>query len=74
MNDIISMAGNTIFYIFLMGPLNIFLKLKEGKTSFEKLQQDYEDERMSMMPPNENRSGVLPDNSIPVRRRNARPA
>ena len=32
-------------FIFLLGPLRLFLKIKEGKTSIEKMVEDYEDER-----------------------------
>ena len=34
-----------IAFIFLLGPLRLFLKIKEGKTSIEKLVEDYEDDR-----------------------------
>ena len=32
-------------YIFLNGPLKVFLEIKEGKTSVKKLVEEYEDER-----------------------------
>lgn len=34
-----------IAFIFLLGPLRLFLKIKEGKTSIEKMVEDYEDDR-----------------------------
>ncbi|CDW71969.1 UNKNOWN [Stylonychia lemnae] len=35
----------TILFIFINGPLKIFLEIKEGKTSLKKMVEDYEDER-----------------------------
>ena len=38
-----------VFYliaiIFSLGPIRVFFKIKEGKTSLEKIKDDYEDER-----------------------------
>ena len=31
--------------IFSIGPIRLFLKIKEGKTSLDKIKEDYEDER-----------------------------
>ena len=35
----------TIVFIFLNGPLKVWLEIKEGKTSLKKILEDYEDER-----------------------------
>jgi len=35
-------------YIFMNGPLKIFLDIKEGKTSMKKIIEDYEDDRNLM--------------------------
>ena len=34
-----------ITIIFCIGPLNVFFKIREGKTSLEKIREDYEEER-----------------------------
>ena len=34
-----------IAIIFSLGPIKVFFKIKEGKTSLEKIQEGYEDER-----------------------------
>ena len=49
-NDILSLFGNTIVYVFTIGPLNLFFKFKEGKVTMEKIIEDYEEERRSVMP------------------------
>lgn len=36
----------SIMFTFLIGPLNVFLQINEGKLSLEKIKEDYEDERM----------------------------
>ena len=38
-------SWTTIVYIFLNGPLKVYLEIKEGKTSVKKLVEEYEDER-----------------------------
>lgn len=38
----ISLCG----FIFTVGPLNLLFKLREGKTSLQKMSEDYSDERM----------------------------
>ena len=35
----------TILFIFMNGPLKVYLDIKEGKTSVKKLVEEYEDER-----------------------------
>ena len=35
----------TIVFIFINGPLKVYLEIKEGKTSVKKIIEDYEDER-----------------------------
>ena len=69
-NDILSCFGNTIVYVLTIGPLGLFFKLKEGKTSFEKIKEDYEEERRNIMPPNRPDRGILPTEQLPQRRRN----
>ncbi len=65
----------TMLFIFINGPLKLFLEIKEGKTSIKKLVEDYEDERslvhqklLGMKKPD-----LLPtkDESKPIKRRNA---
>jgi len=36
-----SIAVNNIIYILMMGPLGLFLRIKEGKTSVDKIIEDY---------------------------------
>ncbi len=38
-------SWTTILYIFLNGPLKVYLEIKEGKTSVKKLVEEYDDER-----------------------------
>ena len=38
-------SWTTIVYIFLNGPLKLYLEIKEGKTSVKKLVEEFEDER-----------------------------
>ena len=45
----------TIVFIFINGPLKVYLEIKEGKTSLSKIKEDYEDERTIM----HSRLGVL---------------
>ena len=35
----------TVAMIFINGPLKVYLEIKEGKTSYKKILEDYEDER-----------------------------
>ncbi len=35
----------TIMYVFMTGPLRVFIEIKEGKTSIKKILEDYNDER-----------------------------
>lgn len=69
-NDVLSLVGNTILYIFTIGPVGLFLKLKEGKQSMEKIVEDFEEERMSVLP-TKKRGSHLPTENLPMRRRNA---
>ena len=43
--SIISECAKTIMYIFMNGPLKVYLDIKEGKTSAKKIIEEYEDER-----------------------------
>lgn len=70
LNDILSMAGNNVLYVFLIGPLGLFLKIKEGKLSLEKIVEDYEEERRTVLPAQRAERGILPTESLPQRRRN----
>jgi hypothetical protein len=38
----------TVAFIVINGPLKVYLEIKEGKTSIEKIKEDYEDERTLM--------------------------
>eukprot|EP00347_Sterkiella_histriomuscorum_P021817 403332661 len=44
-NTILPEILYTILFIFLNGPVKVFLEIKEGKTSVKKMMDDYEDER-----------------------------
>ena len=51
--SIFSEAQSEIFYmlgmIFSLGPIRLFLKIQEGKTSLSKIKEDYEDQRTSFL-------------------------
>ena len=49
-----------IAIIMMLGPLKLFLKIKEGKTSFEQMREDYEEDRGSIYRTNQSQSGLLP--------------
>ena len=36
-------------FTFMIGPLNVLLELNEGKLTLQKMQEDYEDERIDFM-------------------------
>ena len=38
-------VGYSILFLFMNGPLKVWLEIKEGRTSIKKLVEDYEDER-----------------------------
>lgn len=76
---ILSDFGYLVLMIFGIGPLRLFLKLKEGKTSLDKMQEDYIEDRehdfiRSTLRRNaaakEDR-GFLPTTSVPQARRAA---
>mmetsp|Transcript_1878 Transcript_1878/g.3276 ORF Transcript_1878/g.3276 Transcript_1878/m.3276 type:complete len:81 (-) Transcript_1878:3-245(-) len=60
-----------ILFIFSIGPLRVFLKIKEGKTNLRKIVEDYEDERGFIRPQERKGVGLLPTSSRPTRRANA---
>ena len=41
----LSEAFYVVCIILMLGPLRVFLKIKEGKTSLEKIKEEYEDGR-----------------------------
>ena len=45
MGETFSEIVKTIMYIFMNGPLKVYLEIKEGKTSAKKLIEEYEDDR-----------------------------
>ena len=69
-NDILSMVGNMVAYVFMIGPIGLFLRIKEGKMSLEKIVEDFEEERRTVLPAQRAERGILPTESLPQRRRN----
>jgi hypothetical protein len=66
-----------LIIIFCIGPLNVFFKIREGKTSLEKIREDYEEERRGTLSAlaksrgeNPNR-GLLPTTTRPTQRQRA---
>ena len=60
--------GYIFFFIFSIGPIRLFFKIKEGKTSIQKIKEGYEDQR-GFGPRNERRNvGLLPTTTRPQRR------
>ena len=59
-------VGFLMLFIFSLGPIRVFFKIKEGKTSVEKLVEGYEDER-GIMRPGTRKGGILPSDR-PVKR------
>ena len=45
MGYVMSDVGYLILMIFCIGPLRLFFKIKEGKTSLDKIQTEYEEDR-----------------------------
>lgn len=69
--------GYILLLILMIGPLKVFLKIKEGKTSVQKLVEDYEDERGFMddiiaQNRGQPRGGLLPTTTQPQQRVHAR--
>jgi len=53
----------------MLGPIKLFFKLKEGKTSLEKIVEDYEDDRSTIIPRPPQRAGeggLLPTTTRPT--------
>ena len=73
-------VGYLILMIFCIGPLRLFFKIKEGKTSLEKIKDNYEEERGNDFISNAMRRqqglkedrGFLPTTTIPSVRRAAK--
>lgn len=70
MADIMSELGYVIAYIFTLGPIRLFLKIKEGKITVDEIVEGFEDQRGILHRQMENR-GLLPDNTRPTRRAHA---
>ena len=70
MSDILSELGYVIAYIFTLGPIRLFLKIKEGKITVDEIVEGYEDQRGILNRQMENR-GLLPTSTRPTRRAHA---
>ena len=72
MSDILTELGYVILYIFTLGPIRLFLKIKEGKLTVDEIIEGYEDQRGILQRGDrqmENR-GLLPTTTRPMRRAN----
>ena len=67
MVSIISECAKTILYIFMNGPLKVYLDIKEGKTSAKKIIEEYEDERNIL----HSRLGVKKSDLLPTKEENS---
>ena len=71
--------GHLVLIVFTLGPIRLYFKIKEGKTSMEKIIEDYEDEphfmdnALRMNKRREQRQmnrGLLPTTTVPTARSN----
>ena len=62
--------GYLMLFVYTIGPIRVFLKIKEGKTSIGKIIEDFEDERGQLWKENKKSVGILPTTTRPQRRRN----
>ena len=70
MGDLARNLGQTVFVIFLTGPVKVWLDVKRGHTSLAELQSDMEDERSWLHKKMgvDERPGLFPESNRPRKR------